>query len=165
MLQRTSHNRSGRLMTDYDKLSDEELSALVAEKVFGWRRYKLHGRPGHRERIKLRDGRMATKDADEKAEHDIIESPDSQIKIYLCCGAWGRCAEHDLSRWASSIADAWEVVEKLGCGLTLESFGLGCREFSAGFWKHDQAQWVHGEAPTAPHAICLAALRAVGAIE
>lgn len=60
-------------------------------------------------------------------------------------------------RPSTDIADAWEVVEKLADGTRTvhvwkpRNYGWGC---SIG---HS-----HGEAYTAPHAICLAALRAVG---
>jgi hypothetical protein len=61
---------------DYDKLSDEELSAKVAEEVMGWERHPVGG----------------------------------------TLGWWSRlpnpAARHTWSP-ATSIADAWEVVEKM----------------------------------------------------
>lgn len=65
-----------------------------------------------------------------------------------------------IPNYSTSIADAWVVVEKLA------STYLFCLENSGSFWVADfgrsadrRAQCTAG---TAPHAICLAALKAVG---
>lgn len=70
------------------------------------------------------------------------------------CRAWYYSAYKDYS---TDIAAAWEVVERLVAG--------GERHFvveKAGAWlvRFREGDWLPGE--TAPHAICLAALRAVG---
>lgn len=65
--------------------------------------------------------------------------------------------------YSTDIAAAWTVVEKLDL-LRNHSFerspdGL----YEIGVLYSDDGYWeVYGSAPTAPHAICLAALKAVG---
>ena len=63
---------------------------------------------------------------------------------------------------STSIAHAWEVVEKMGM-VTIEDGGesVGKPEWSVGF-VDTYGDWIHGEGSTAPHAICLAALKAMG---
>ncbi len=66
--------------------------------------------------------------------------------------------------YSTSISAAWEVVEKLAM-VTIENGGksVGQPEWSAGFpYAGGLGDWVHGQGDTAPHAICLAALRCVG---
>ena len=78
--------------------------------------------------------------------------------------------------WSTSIANAWEVVERRG--LSLVQTDDGWFAFDPGY--HGQVSYpkpgvcdgivdfeilpgsAWGVAPTAPHAICLAALKAVG---
>lgn len=61
--------------------------------------------------------------------------------------------------WSPSrdIRAAWEVVEKLQGGLRFELR----RRPDGGFWAYFGEE-LSAEADTAPHAICLAALKAVG---
>ena len=79
-------------------------------------------------------------------------------------------------RYSTSIAAAWEVVEKLrAMNSTLELYspgalvndemGIHAVEWQATFKSWEEPWGPHGpsvEAQTAPHAICLAALKAVG---
>lgn len=60
----------------------------------------------------------------------------------------------------TDIARAWEVVEKLGeqFAVTIESDGAG--RWDAAFWAGDEDY--NAWSSSAPEAICLAALRAVG---
>lgn len=123
-----------------------ELDALVAEKVMGW-----------------------------KLENYETSEPASTDRHYLDASrndgwAWvGR--ETDIEAWqwqpSTDIAAAWEVVEKLlPCQFTL---GSPEKESAKGdVWYAEFGEWVdhlfQGEeatAPTAPHAICLAALKAM----
>jgi hypothetical protein len=67
-------------------------------------------------------------------------------------------------KFSRSIADAWEVLQAAGRGLTMESADLQNSSYSVGMWSNEKIGWVWAEANTAPHAICLAALKAVGAI-
>lgn len=64
--------------------------------------------------------------------------------------------------YSSDIAAAWEVVEKIrkrNFPLTLNHQGKNWWE--AIFWDETDDRW-KGEGSSAPHAICLAALKAVG---
>ena len=61
-----------------------------------------------------------------------------------------------LKRYSTDIAAAWEVVEKMR-----EDGFLVALYRSAGAWIADTNPG-YGKSDTAPHAICLAALRAVG---
>lgn len=72
-----------------------------------------------------------------------------------------------LKHWSTSIADAWEVVEKMwpsGSSMCITPAGLGWSIYIPTrvvmHWREPYAR-----AETAPMAICLAALKAVGAIE
>ncbi len=67
---------------------------------------------------------------------------------------------------STSISAAWEVVEKMkthkGSGWFNLYWDDDNEEWMAGWWQYDE--WLlHDKAPTAPHAICLAALKAVEA--
>lgn len=83
-----------------------------------------------------------------------------------------------LPSFSTDIAAAWEVVEKLrAMNSTLELYspgalvndemGIHAVEWQATFKSWEEPWGPHGpsvEAQTAPHAICLAALKAVGAL-
>lgn len=113
-----------------------ELDALVAEKVMGWRPWS----GGY-----------------------YYGSADGQVMVCL--------HENDgMARyWSPStdIAAAWRVVERLHTGRT---FGLDWLGFDGEEWRccfgwsenDDHLGFHHAEAATAPLAICLAALKAVG---
>jgi hypothetical protein len=76
--------------------------------------------------------------------------------------------DSDVPEYSTDIAAAWGVVEKLRehfAGvevMALTKTNANPNYFEAKLWANT---WVHSfaEAPTAPHAICLAALKAVGA--
>jgi len=73
--------------------------------------------------------------------------------------------------YSTSIAAAWEVVDKLAesgklCCLTIDKLGFPGEEWRVFFqWdvSDDRMEMPYADAPTAPHAICLAALAAVEA--
>lgn len=115
-----------------------ELDALVAEKVMGW---TLVADP-------RADGQPMWVDADKNAKWPA-EPPDR----------WGK----GIWRPSTDIAAAWELVEALGrkffgFALTRSEHGLYRAEFSMRGVETD----FRAPAVTAPLAICLAALRAVG---
>ena len=64
--------------------------------------------------------------------------------------------------YSKSIAAAWRVVEEMNKLLTIHSeFQLRYVAFNSE-WHIDYGEKTHVAADTAPHAICLAALKAVG---
>lgn len=63
----------------------------------------------------------------------------------------------DISHFSTDIAAAWEVVERLRS----RGYRFEVRSQPQGFWVYFGEE-MSAEAPTAPHAICLAALKAVG---
>ena len=73
-----------------------------------------------------------------------------------------------LPHYSTNIADAWEVVRKMGMVLienSGEAFGQP-DEWNVQFVGHDsegEPHWVSASASTCELAICLAALKAVGA--
>ncbi len=118
-----------------------ELDALVAEKVMGlevsW--WSLHPHP----------------DPDEW--HEVLLPDDKgDMPTRQVGGPGGRT----VSPYSTSIAAAWEVVEKFvshGCAAWVE--GDGHTGYRAGCTS--QRGRFEAEGETAPHAICLAALKAV----
>jgi hypothetical protein len=116
-----------------------ELDALVAEKVMGWEPWPSQ------------IGSDRWKGPDGEPRYTWIEA-----RAFAGLMEW---------RPSTSISNAWEVVEKLLTQLGQQDFhiehleGMGwsvatCHEDTG--WKG----WI--TADTAPHAICLAALKAVG---
>lgn len=71
-----------------------------------------------------------------------------------------------LPSFSTDIAAAWEVVERLR-GMEPElSWNDEARCWIVGFWKGPSApSTIHGSSDSAPNAICLAALKAVGRLE
>lgn len=63
--------------------------------------------------------------------------------------------------YSTSISAAWEVVEKLAAHVRIQ-FGVNTRAHVY-FVTREQGSG-NAEAQTVPHAICLAALKAVGAL-
>lgn len=136
-------------------MTDRELDALVAEKVMGWdvlttREFHRHGKSG-----------------------DVVDCGDDGIFV----------AERDRSATtpfnpSTSISAAWSVVEQmreLGWHIDLDNDGsqkIGAEEswtWNALLWTDrddydgdGDGDWPTAHADTAPRAICLAALRAVG---
>jgi hypothetical protein len=119
-----------------------ELDALVAEKVMGWTSdLYAHSLMGEKVRLWL-----------PPPPSDVAHTADT------------------LPRYSTDIAAAWEVVEKVsGPGLAFELVDVG--SFNPGYTElprwcasfGDGNVVIAEEADTAPHAICLAALKAVGA--
>ena len=91
-------------------------------------------------------------------------------------GDWPRLAGHTfhclgvVSKFSTDIAAAWQVVDKLAASgkmacLTIDLLGGEGEEWRVFFqWdvSDDELAMPYADAPTAPLAICLAALRAVG---
>jgi hypothetical protein len=143
-----------------------ELDALVAEKVMGW------------------TGRMEVARRGRRDEWLVVFTgrPDGGIGDYACFydrdgGKIYCCKPHNIhhaGRYSTGIAAAWEVVEKVWATLPKTGYGtfraLLHRRDPDGRWICEFAPDAHGdwsthataEADTAPLAICLAALRAVG---
>lgn len=74
----------------------------------------------------------------------------------------------ELKRYSTDIAAAWEVVEKITLGKERFSYECLWRDPNDGKWAfgsfdRDGSFFPMEKADTAPHAICLAALKAVGA--
>jgi hypothetical protein len=90
--------------------------------------------------------------------------PGCELDALVAEKVMGWCTDTDrggfLLDFSTSIADAWVVVEKLA------STYLFCLENSGSFWVADFGRSADRRAQctaeTAPHAICLAALKAVG---
>ena len=124
-----------------------ELDALIAEKVMGWSSQAdgLYWDAGnHRTRLVL--GSIIAKKRDEMGlenAHGFVFAP------------------------STNIADAWEVVRKMGMVLienSWEAFGQA-DEWNVQFVGHDkegEPHWVSESAETVEIAICLAALKAKG---
>ena len=120
-----------------------ELDALIAEKVMGLTRhdesYVAEG-VGKVLRFVWRDG----------------------------CGTCVYSGDMFLPHYSTNIADAWGVVRKMGMVLienSGEAFGQP-DEWNVQFVGHDsegEPHWVSASASTCELAICLAALKAVGA--
>jgi hypothetical protein len=122
-----------------------ELDALIAEKVMGWSSQAdgLYWDAGnHRTRLVL--GSIIAKKRDEMGlenAHGFVFAP------------------------STNIADAWEVVRKMGMVLienSGEAFGK-LDEWNVQFVGHDkegEPHWVSESAETVELAICLAALKA-----
>lgn len=128
-------------MEDYSKLSDEELSMLVAEKVMGWT---------------VQDGMMHGK------AQKVAADAHGHTKHSFSCG----CSED--FHPTTDIADAMIVVEKMDVDGWAVSFINRFSTHTEGepyFWRvrfykfnHDRAV---GVASDLPRAICLAALATV----
>jgi hypothetical protein len=108
------------------------LDALIAEKVMGWGTLKKNG------------------------------------NTYLVNhqGVPGIILEHQLPPYSTDIAAAWEVVKRVN-GVSKTNFYVSYSEYSGEWWAQFQCRketWFAKEVSdhSVPHAICLAALRAVG---
>ena len=127
-------------MTDIEKLSDRELDALVAEKVMGWKMYKGAWFP---------------------------EGFDFEVEKHKYNADWLSNGIH-IPHYSADIAAAWQVVEKMKADFSdgsVEGFSLwfSSNPVQMPHWKcmfENSEDHVKAEAPTAPRAICLAALRA-----
>ncbi len=120
-----------------------ELDALVAEKVIGLQVYQA-------------------------TEDDMIFTLERE---FVQAGDYCYDVENHMTRlvpsYSTDIAAAWQVVEHFGsdCRVDLTKYagdhGYHC--FISRYTYDDEHYLGDCEAPTAPHAICLAALAAVGA--
>ena len=123
-----------------------ELDALIAEKVMGWTDVHLH------------DG----------------TAKDTKLTT-LFYGEWvgrprGEGALRRVLPYSTDIAAAWEVVEKMRASYSFQlqvprlPLAGDVFDWSAVFFvRRTPEEWgAFHSASTAPHAICLAALRAVG---
>lgn len=139
--------------------------ALVAEKVMGWKIIgeNEHTKPFHKP-SKDYPGKIID-DWDSKGPHKrfvgegLGEYGKEIIEVYLCgCDK----STGEVPHYSTSIAAAWEVVEKL----KKECYAFEVTWFKDGTWECG----FHGKGLTTPmdftavsasHAICLAALKAV----
>lgn len=136
-----------------------ELDALVAEKVMGWTREGAgwHTKPWHRP-SKDYPGSIIN-DWDSKGEHDFLVIPNAHSGISNRVSFCGCEGDAEIPHYSTSIAAAWEIVEK-----------LNSTEFVLERWPELQftvrSTFIRGEnfsvANSAPHSICLAALKAMG---
>lgn len=114
------------------------------------------------------------------AEKVMGQTPEWREKMRGHCMC-GRCETCSICSWplpySTNIAAAWEVVEHWSkrtrylfflvqiapTQLTKGAYRAGWG-YTEDFSKEDTAAGAEAIAPTAPHAICLAALKAAGAI-
>lgn len=125
-----------------------ELDLLVAEKVMGWKFYCV-------KRGKYIHFIAQVPGEPEPWKHSRNDSEDNYVRG---CHADYNPMKHIMSmpdfHPSTSIADAWEVVEKMGFNcLWKDATGWTCRFYGV--------RAAESSASTAPHAICLAALKAV----
>jgi hypothetical protein len=122
-----------------------ELDALVAEKVFG--------------------AKLIRSEFHEGAPVVACDFPDRPVG-----SAFG-----NLPPYSTDIAAAWEVVEKVGrhwngfdfCIFSDKGFVSGVEEWRAGWFEAGYGEYegrADATSDTLPHAICLAALKSVGAL-
>lgn len=70
---------------------------------------------------------------------------------------------HEILGYSTSLAAVWEVVEMLSSDCVFEISREKAGHYSCGFYREAYVDPLGlGKADTAPHAICLAALKAVG---
>lgn len=140
-------------MTPLAMKPGRELDVVIAERVMGWSRRGAgdHTKPEHRP-SKDFPGRVIN-NWDSKGPHDYLESPGGRSRIYFCgCDDIGE----EIPRYSSDIAATWEVVERLH---KLDPDD-GLKIWFIGHWQASFGATI-ADADTAPHAICLAALKAV----
>jgi len=153
-----------------------ELDALVAEKVMSWARVgeDFHTSPAHRPSLDF-PGRIID-DWDSKGPHDYLVPPGlignrARDRVAFC----GCEGDARLPYFSTDIAAAWQVVEHLRASLDgnewtgeFKLFFNGCEYEYWWSFSRTTAEGLYetskeaGVADTAPHAICLAALKAVG---
>jgi hypothetical protein len=139
-----------------------ELDALVAEKVMGWSQIPLTESKDENVRQFI-----SLKEFLSEEGWQIWRRPDTGRE-------WVVWHENSPARFSTNIAAAWEVVEKMHESPThricLYGKEGGSHSMVCSFsWKDGgsdfgcQINLLEARASTAPHAICLAALKAVGA--
>lgn len=141
-------------------MTNRELDARVAEKVMGWTYFKSkHG-------------------------HWVVRRPDGEtIEPYFGAPLFNSFSGEkyperewhdgaDVPDYSTNIADAWDVVAIIGedfylrlnspcTGCNVKTSSWECGRVIPGDSGHSEQEML-GEAETAPRAICLAALKAVG---
>lgn len=135
-------------------VAGRELEILVCEHIFGWT--------------------WVTEDDEQPHQTPFLVSPDRGIGIYYpkVAAQFPDIQPTFLPPYSTSIAAAWEVVEKLkadGWDIHLDSVGFN--NDIEGEWRTffslddesgDQCAWVHEDGDTAAESICKCALAAVG---
>jgi len=128
-----------------------ELDALVAENVMGWKRVRWMD---WKQKI-ADETRTSLTYSWHDANGDMTENAEDMDDYYNPTYAWSP---------STDIAAAWEVVERLAL-----TFEMGWLPTDKGFsWdasfgeKRGSEEGTTTYADTAPHAICLAALKACG---
>ena len=127
-----------------------ELDALIAEKVMGWEAVN--------DELEI---------AKREGNPDLVDSQRwHRRKVWFKGNEKMACEEcGTLPAYSTDIADAWEVVRKMGMVLienSGEAFGK-LDEWNVQFVGHDkegEPHWVSESAETVELAICLAALKA-----
>lgn len=147
-------------------IAGRELDAAIAEKVMGWARVGAdwHIKPQHRPSLD-RPGEVFD-EWDAKGPHDFLIPPGAGIHHRQGVSFCGCEYDGEIPPYSTSIEAAWQVVEQLA---TDEYWPIYVKSI-----YRDHAPWfivtamlpngmeVLDEADTAPLAICLAALKAVG---
>ena len=86
---------------------------------------------------------------------------DERLQYLVPAGA--QLTRPPLPHYSTLIADAWQVVEKIGfMNLAFGDTSDQHPNVTVRFWGEKAGQSCYVEADTAPEAICLAALKAVG---
>lgn len=116
-------------------LPDREKDALVAEKVMG---------------CNVKQG-----------FNPITAEPDITYKFCGCESRDHHCDGGGVLEYTTSIAAAWEVVERWPDGYFIEKDGDGYAIWEMEAYRND----LKCKAKSAPLAICLAALKAKGVVE
>lgn len=110
-----------------------ELDALIASKVMGW--------------------------TTQKAKSDGME-----FDQWLEPASVGFVVQYRPPNYSTDIAAAWEVVEKLQARfLRVDVSAINSDGFTVKIWVSEYADHIYAMGDTAPLAICLAALKSVGA--
>ena len=149
------------MSTETQLASGRELDALVAEKVMGLCVDCVFRAD------RFLDASWETLVPPSWVGHDEGRMTGSSVYVV---GDITRCTVHDMPLWSWSrhvystdIAAAWQVVEKMQTP-EMEEWEFNTStdgdKWEATFWMGDTFN-DSGETDTAPHAICLAALRAV----
>lgn len=138
------------------------LDTMIAEKVFGWERLVV----GY---FGLRDSETPRQ---VELEGWLDELGVESVGEYFIDVPSKLCISVDERQFSTSMAAAWLVVEKMCAdGWSWESVGGGALGHQSGWRAHfykypislqDSVDWPRsGDAPTMPHAICIAALRVI----
>lgn len=133
-----------------------ELDSLIAEKVMGWAELSILNENVVGQRFYM----------DEEALGFPPEMANSERKTIGGYAYWTLNRAKPVPKFSSDIAEAWKVVEALG-NLYLELGRVStriksCPDHAAGHLIYEVSfKDGQGFAPTAPHAICIAALMAV----